>query len=977
MKNHIRTLFLLLAFGLLLLPSPLPAATRGDIKVWPLFYHASDPVSHEARTEVFWPLYVRHQTPDYTANQFLSFPQTFPTHYPNQYYLFWPFGGVRAGHGHDAWLFPILWSGANADNDKSHHAVFPLCYYGKNKADYSLNIALLQHNSWSPTSRFNAVFPILWSAASHSETGDSFDLGLLPLGWMSNNTYHCPENQSESRRGGLFLINWWSRFESAAEKKDGSDEKTITATDGVFPVFYRSSDMRSSKLRTDEENALWIFPYWQTNKIVHSSEPDAAFKTTDESRHVFFPLWWDNALREDQTLTFYRLMFPLWWHSGKTVNERPEASDRFLVPIGAHFYKKGYYETYNLLGPMFNRTENSMDRYIRYDAFFPLFSMTRGEKRSGGRFFPLFGWETQRGKYDNLWYMFPLGWDTESQEDDPGSIDSESFWALHQLEERPYTDIVAGSDSGPRCTMAFYPFYWSKRRADVQDTGSFPLFRYNTRRMNRDIETTTDLPLFLEEISTQTRDDIPVYTRQEYLFFILAWGRGEDYTLARFFPIFYYENTRSSLDVYSLVPPFSYETWKNSDTPGTHYHSDLSIPFGFLPVYSKSTRNDGADHITRKSWFFPFYKHSLDLSPKGQKEELSILWPLWNGEWQNDETRIRGMGGFTNFYEKDANGFVEQRILYRLFTRKTRSWFSELELMPFYAQQYNENGGGYWKFLGGLIGMENRDNQSYLRLCYFPIPLGASGETEEDMTPEQQNRHADLALTYLQHGRHDRAAIEFALAGNARADDPEFKTAAGETYLNTDVFDIGDELRSTMPVSLKFLGGKYETENKRGLKERLRELAIGYFESAIRLGADKPALLLKISQAYMDLEKPETALEKLAESDRLSPRFGTAMARLITLDRMKSKKPAGKSGADKDTHRIQRETVLKEIKNRYPASPSVFLYEADTFVTEETQNRIKPTNYDPFSEKVVKQLALYTHGSTLSPGWEEKGWLDE
>jgi hypothetical protein len=88
------------------------------------------------------------------------------------------------------------------------------------------------------------------------------------------------------------------------------------------------------------------------------------------------------------------LVFPLWWSSAKRDKAGAVAeSAKFLVPVGAHFYKRGDYDSHCLLGPVFIRTRSEKEKCVRYDAFFPLFSMTRGETRSGGHLFPLAGWD--------------------------------------------------------------------------------------------------------------------------------------------------------------------------------------------------------------------------------------------------------------------------------------------------------------------------------------------------------------------------------------------------------------------------------------------------------------------------------------------------------------------------------------------------------------------------------------------------------
>ncbi|HSF92281.1 MAG TPA: hypothetical protein VLA51_08745, partial [Paracoccaceae bacterium] len=89
-----------------------PLASQGgsdsaasDIKIWPFFYHATDPVTDISRTEVLWPFYVNEQTANYSVHQFLSLPQRYPTFYSHQFYLGWPLSGLRFGEGrYDVWL---------------------------------------------------------------------------------------------------------------------------------------------------------------------------------------------------------------------------------------------------------------------------------------------------------------------------------------------------------------------------------------------------------------------------------------------------------------------------------------------------------------------------------------------------------------------------------------------------------------------------------------------------------------------------------------------------------------------------------------------------------------------------------------------------------------------------------------------------------------------------------------------------------
>ncbi len=561
MARSARSLVHLLIAAALLHPCGSTAGPASDIKVWPVFYRASDPVTQETRTEVLWPIYVRHRTDKYAANQILSFPQRYPSEYPSQFYLLWPLSGVRTGHGHDTWFFPFFWSGAKADGKRSHFALFPAFYYGRRDEKRTLNIALLQHNSWSKTptraSRLHALWPILWADTSSSASSQSSSQGLLPLIWLSHHKSDRSGHRSESRSGGVLLLNWWSRY-----KYDVSTRKSARASDGLFPVFYRSNydgtSVSERETSTDHSDAFWLFPYWQSHDASNITKTGAATKASAKSKHVFLPLWWAWSSETNKKAHAGHLLFPFWWRSSESRGDEIVKSTSFVVPLGAHFFKKDEYETHNLLGPMFNRTENKAKQYVRYDAFFPLFSATTGKRRSGGHVFPIAGWGSESGRYSNLWYLFPLGWRCESQEGKPYSAGVPSLWALHMMESKPFANAPDCPDAGPRRNVAFYPIAWSRRQADTQTSGLTPFWWSETWRSGRDVSTETLLPLLLGRRATVARDGKQTYARQDSLLSVVAWGKGERFTLRRVFPLFSYGDCYGRRHVRALLPPFSY-----------------------------------------------------------------------------------------------------------------------------------------------------------------------------------------------------------------------------------------------------------------------------------------------------------------------------------------------------------------------------------------------------------------------------------
>ena len=150
-------------------------SAAADVRLWPFFYAKTDPVAHHNQLEVFWPLYSRDADEQSTVLRFLSFKREFPDHYPWQVYFLWPITALRLGNGHDAWLFLPL-SGSDGDY-RNHNSVFPFWIYYRNDDYRTLNLAILNHNSWSKqhhshySSRFGGLNGHIIATPSRPRTG--------------------------------------------------------------------------------------------------------------------------------------------------------------------------------------------------------------------------------------------------------------------------------------------------------------------------------------------------------------------------------------------------------------------------------------------------------------------------------------------------------------------------------------------------------------------------------------------------------------------------------------------------------------------------------------------------------------------------------------------------------------------------------------------------------------------------------------
>jgi tetratricopeptide (TPR) repeat protein len=298
--------------------------------------------------------------------------------------------------------------------------------------------------------------------------------------------------------------------------------------------------------------------------------------------------------------------------------------------------------------------------------------------------------------------------------------------------------------------------------------------------------------------------------------------------------------------------------------------------------------------------------------------------------------------------------------------------------MPLYAQSSREDGRSSWGILGGLLGGGSDGKRNYLRLFYLKIPTSAAVPSPAAAKEAGERRHATLALNYLRHGRHDRAAIEFALAGKAFEGDRDMQLAAGDAYLNARADEFGKELRSSVPSSLDPVFGGARG-NMATVRTRLRRLAVQCFENALRLGADKPVTLRKLAEAQADLDNLPKALQFLTESDRLQPAFATGMERLSVAGTLWQRSLSqGKQNpqAVKDTREAFL-AVLAELKARYPRSPTLALREAGSMGADWTgrffYSAVAPR--EPFSPESQQCLALCRQGADWTPGAEEQAWL--
>ena len=691
-------------------------------------------------------------------------------------------------------LFPFYWHRQDA-----YTIFFPLTFYfGSemgNTPDEVLNVAGLYHSRWNDREQARYLIPLAGMKRSNAHGLEH--AGILPFWW-----YWRGDN-GEVLQGSLLAT--WSRTETPSDSWHAA----------LWPFFFEGSSASGANLTRRH----WVFPVYHADtrsaEVTRSGAPARETATT-----IVSPLWWSrqtvatgNAANAKPAVTdLTRVLFPVWW-------EFADAQSRSLtlVPLGNRTTGRDG-ANLNVLGPIFNRYTADAGTTVRTDVLFPLVKTETAPGRTGGRIVPLLSfWETQDHQKDSLAWLFPLGWNEEEESPRPG------------------------------LTQAFYPFYWHTRAPRRETYGFFPL---GWREWHRNAPWNSASELYLIPLLARLENGDKEY-RQDWLLSILAWGRGEDWRLFRLWPLFSEYRDSREHSTWSWLLPFSREATRTDSAAGVTRQRKLNVPFSFLPIYgSRATRGPAGD--TDKSWVFPFYGRQRDTA--AQTSSFSVLWPLYSAEWTRHEVKIQGIGGVSNYYERDAAGFAERRVFYRVWRSRERSWFAEKELTLFFNSSRFEDGASSWNLLGGLFGAGRDERGSYLRLLFIPIRTGGTAPAEAAAAARQTAaaRHADLALKYLAAGRNDRATLELDLAGNARENDAAWQLAAGRAYLRAQPEALRADFESGLAASsslyqVAMAKGGYNTK---ALADEFRTRARRHLERAQTLGADRRTVRRELAFAH-------------------------------------------------------------------------------------------------------------------------------
>jgi hypothetical protein len=1010
---------------LFLLALALPAAA--NVRLWPFFYSKTDVNTQQHQLELFWPLYSRVADDHCNVHRIFSFQRHWPTQYPWQAYVFWPMSGLRVGNGHDAWLFPLLWSGSDGQS-RFHNSVFPFWVYYRNSYSKTLNVALLNHNSWSKRHHSHYVLPFWWAKWSHYDYSRSYSHGLFPLYSLYKRESSSPnghELESRRRRGNIALAYWQRRDNHGRQAWNWNSY----SSQGLFPLAHFSADHWLNYHAKDEQDLIkkshsrhYLFPYWHSSNLEQKlpQAPEYGQKLADLSGSILsqahyrllLPLYYSSGqasydgnskLQASRHSTW---LFP-YWHTQHTKvtpeiasEQRPpspaaaSASQESLPPQINDFAppepqaREKQYERHDI--PLLFRKSRSSWRnpdtvpsQVAEKASFYLFPYYRSIYQGTGsdsadNFFLLGGWGSATRKQPTAskqyFYVLPwLYWQKQLQPAAPGTPDldwaEQSLWLLpywrqrghfgalqkrsdfvfplcgrshetHTLDSSWWTVFSGTSEqqmppyrkrskqqqaqnafldadlhSQSRSSNFLFPIWFQNRSSTTHTWNLLPfLWHQDSIDQRSSISSSNTYPLLLSRSCHLLSDQGRESSRHNYLLNLGGWSRTQENSQSgprviakhhHLFPLWYHRQAPYGAMTTMLLPPFSYRVRRHEAGMFPASTHSLAIPHAWLPLYKSESCTKNLKTVSRSSRLFPLYAQEKNTADDFSR--LSLLWLLYQREQSRGETRSWGLGGgLTNFYEKDANGFVERSFLYRLYHREERSWFRELELMPFFHHRQHQDGSGGWSILSGLFGSRQDGEVKTTRVFFIPFKSKAASPAAIDQQGNAE-RHVRYALNYLRARRFDRAAIEFIFAEGTYEANAVILEQAGDAFAQANADHFEEFFRRDLPSSMAKVSLRAERYRKAGSAGQLRQRAVELYQQAIANGASQDDLELKIAICHIPSDR-DRAMSILRERFQRTGDFHHGMDFLRLLLRHHSQQDLPKE-------------VIAELCQRYPQQP--------------------------------------------------------
>lgn len=479
----------------------------------------------------------------------------------------------------------------------------------------------------------------------------------------------------------LFPVFLLTAADLFAANENQLPEQDVMIT--IWPLldFRENSAKKSSKLsiigpifsveRTAEDETTAFRPLFHTTEDRNATRSFSYFlypiasseNTPDVSRIEILQIMQKNIYRkaEPEEKENQSLLFP-FIITGESKKYGPYTS---VFPFYGDIYERFWRDEYHyVLFPLYGRTVKNGT--TNYNVLWPFFSVTKGDKESGFRVWPLYGQAHKEGSYHSKFVL----------------------WPIYSQEER-------GLDtSEPSSRLSIFPFYASFDSASVTSrTWLWPFFGYSTDSKKEEEE-------------------------KDYLWPLWLTITGSKRNITKFLPFYSDERTEDSTKNWYLWPIYRNDTMQS---PQYRQERDKVLFFLFSNRVEQWAE-DGKERRRTALWPLFLYKSNTDgeksltlpapVEPILDKEGIERLWaPLWRVYVQQwNEQGDSSLSLFWNLYwydrSKDSLGWE----LFPLYRQRSAPSFFEVQILK------------------GLVNYS--ENRSRRRLSLFWFPFGFNWQSE-------------------------------------------------------------------------------------------------------------------------------------------------------------------------------------------------------------------------------------------------------
>lgn len=342
-------------------------------------------------------------------------------------------------------------------------------------------------------------------------------------------------------------------------------------------------------------------------------------------------------------------------------HDNPHCFSGAIFPLGGKIYNYFGYDSIKWIGfPLYlNQTKGDISRT---SLPWPFIRWQRGPNAGGQGFWPLAGHFWEKGKYDNTYFLWPLGYHN--------------------------TDYL--HDNTIQIKKGFLPLFALESAPNKQSTSiAWPLFK---------------------KIS-QTN---PTYNEIQYLWPFIIQGKGEDKYINHWMPLYSHSINKGIEKKVFLWPLIQRKSWKEKSLL-----IDQQQLLYFLIWSQRQYRADSPDKLfAQKTHFWPLYSYWDNGEGRKQFQmfsPLEVFFPC--------NTIIREVYSplFSVFrYNRESCGQIEQSLLFNIIKSEHGPKGEQFSIGPIFNFE-SRKGIARVEILKGLLGYQKINGKKSLRFLWLTL----------------------------------------------------------------------------------------------------------------------------------------------------------------------------------------------------------------------------------------------------------------